>query len=66
MIGERIKELRKSKGISQYKLAEDTGFAQQTISSWEAERNEPTIFSCIVLADFFGVTLDELCRGKVE
>lgn len=65
-IGERIKKIRKSKGISQYKLADGIGIAQNTISGWETDRNEPTIFSCILLADYFGITLDELCRGKVE
>jgi DNA-binding XRE family transcriptional regulator len=62
-IGERIKELRKQKGLAQWELAEKIGSSQNTISGWEVGRNDPTIFNCIVIADYFGVTLDELCRG---
>lgn len=65
-IGERIKELRKQKGLAQWELAEEIGSAQNTISGWETDRTEPTIFNCIVLADYFGVTLDELCRGDLK
>ena len=60
-IGEKIKELRKEAGLSQRKLAEKIGTDQRNISAWEIGRNEPTIFNCIVVADYFGITLDELC-----
>ena len=66
MIDERIKELRKREGISQRELSEEIGVPQQTISSWESGRNEPSIFNCIVLADYFDVSLDYLCRGLIE
>ena len=66
MIGERIRDLRKSKGLSQRELAEEIGFPQQTISSWETDRNEPSVFCCVVLADYFDVSLDYLCRGLIE
>jgi transcriptional regulator with XRE-family HTH domain len=65
-IGERIKELRKQKGLAQWELAEEIGSAQNTISSWETDRTEPTVFNCIVIADYFGITLDELCRGEIK
>lgn len=60
-IGEKIKSLRKSRSLSQRKLAEAMGTDQRTISSWEVGRNEPTIFNCIAMADYFDITLDELC-----
>lgn len=63
-VAEKIKTLRKSKGMSQKKLGEELGVKQNTIHSWETGRNEPTIFNCIVLADYFGITLDELCCRK--
>lgn len=65
-IGERIKELRKEKGLAQWELAEEINSAQNTISGWETGRTEPTVFSCIILADYFGVTLDYLCRGEIK
>jgi transcriptional regulator with XRE-family HTH domain len=62
-IGKKIKELRKGAGLSQRKLAEKIGTDQRSISAWEIGRNDPTVFNCIAIADYFGVTLDELCRG---
>ena len=35
MIGEKIKELREDKGISQYRLAELTGINRSTINRYE-------------------------------
>ena len=35
MIGEKIQELRESKGISQYRLAELTGINRSTINRYE-------------------------------
>ena len=66
-IGEKIKELRQKKGVSQQKMAEDILISQSAIASWEVEKNEPTMFNCITIADYFDVTLDELCgRCKNE
>ena len=65
-IGEKIKELREEKGWIQKKLAETLGVTVNVVSLWETGRNEPTIFNCILLADVFGVTLDELCCREVQ
>jgi transcriptional regulator with XRE-family HTH domain len=65
-INKNIKTLRQRSGLAQWELAEKLGVAQNTISWWENERNEPSIFNLIVIADFFGVTLDELCRSEIE
>jgi transcriptional regulator with XRE-family HTH domain len=65
-IGEKIKELRKRKGMSQEKLAKKVGVNISTVCWWETQRTEPSIFNCILLADVFGVTLDELCCREVK
>lgn len=66
-IGEKIKELRTVKGWSQQELADKAGIHRNVISWWEQERNEPRVFSCILLADIFDITLDELCcRGDLN
>lgn len=62
-IGEKIKELRETKGMSQVKLGKIMGTNNCVIYAWEKGRYEPTLFNCILLADAFGVSLDELaCR----
>lgn len=64
-IGEKIKELRLQSGLTQTQLAEKIGLTYVSICMWEKEKAEPTMFNCIVLADFFGITLDELC-GRIS
>lgn len=62
-IGKKIRELRKKQELSQSALANELGFAQQTIYLWETDKYEPSLFNCICLADYFGISLDELaCR----
>lgn len=41
-VGERIRYYRKQKGVSQTRLGERVGVAQNTISSWEGGRTEPS------------------------
>lgn len=60
-IGEKIRELRKAKDWSKQRLADELTTHRNTIYRWETGRIEPSIFNCILLADVFDVTLDELC-----
>ena len=56
----RLKEIRKSKGISQLKLALDLNTNQNTISRYETGDREPGINELISLADYFNVSVDYL------
>jgi transcriptional regulator with XRE-family HTH domain len=60
-IGEKIKELRQAKGLTQKELGESIGANNSNVCQWETGHCEPTIFSCILLADVFNISLDELC-----
>jgi transcriptional regulator with XRE-family HTH domain len=62
-VGEKILKLRTDKGLTQEELAEKIGAAKSAISFWELDKFYPNLFSCICLADYFGISLDELaCR----
>lgn len=63
--GERVRELRKEKGLSQIELSKNVGVGKSVISLWELNECEPTLSKLIALADFFGVTLDYLA-GREE
>ena len=54
----RLKELRSEKGISQEKLAKETGFTQSAIFYWENAKRVPNANVVIALAKYFGVTTD--------
>ncbi len=58
--GEEFKYHRQTAGLSQKQLAELIGTSQQNISRWEKNEVEPGISFCIKLADYYGITLDEL------
>lgn len=56
MFKERLKELRKSKGLSQKQLAEKTGISVHTINSYESGRRDPNTKNLQILQDFFQVS----------
>ena len=53
----RLKEIRKSKGISQLKMAMDLNTNQNTISRYETGEREPGIKELIQIADYFNVSI---------
>lgn len=59
-IGNKIKKLRKLRGITQEQLAESIGISFQAVSKWENNIALPDITLAPVLASYFGVSMDEL------
>ena len=57
-----IKSLRLQNGLLQKDLAAKLKTTQRKISYWEKGTTEPDIETLIEIADFFGVTVDELIR----
>ena len=58
--GDSLKYQREINGYSQSELAKKTQLNQQAISLWENNKRNPSIEYCVKLADFYGITLDEL------
>ncbi|MBQ7187497.1 MAG: helix-turn-helix transcriptional regulator [Ruminococcus sp.] len=56
----RLKELRKKRGLSQQRLAMELNVNQNTISRYETGEREADYKSLIMLADYFGVSIDYL------
>ena len=56
----RLKELRRSRKISQLKLAMDLNMNQNTISRYENMERQADYETLVRFADYFGVTLDYL------
>lgn len=59
-IGNKIRELRKQRGITQEQLAESIGISFQAVSKWENNIAFPDISLLPILASYFGVSMDEL------
>lgn len=60
VIIEKLKELRKSKKITQEQLAEKLDISRSKISSWETNKREMSIAEAVKLAKIYEISLDSL------
>lgn len=65
-IGNNIKRLRQNKGVTQEQLGEALGVSSQAVSKWENESALPDILTLPKLADYFGITIDEVMGYKLN
>ena len=56
----RMRELRKTRGISQLKLAFDLSINQNTVSRYETMERQADYETLIRIADYFEVSIDYL------
>ena len=63
-IGTFIAALRKAKGLTQKELAEQLNVSDKAVSRWERDECAPDLSLIPVIADIFGITSDELLRGR--
>ena len=63
-LGEKLQELRKSRGLTQEALAEALHVSRTAVSKWESGRGWPSIDSLKEISSFFGVTIDELLSAE--
>lgn len=57
-IGKKLKQLRKSRGMTQEQVAEKVDITRSTISNYEIGRRTPHLKDLSALAGVFGVGLD--------
>ncbi|MDO4488421.1 MAG: helix-turn-helix domain-containing protein [Eubacteriales bacterium] len=62
-INEKLKEARKTAGLTQEEVAEKVLVSRVTISNWENGKSLPDIASLISLSDLYNISLDELVKG---
>lgn len=63
-VSKNIKKLRNERKMTQDSLAEKISVTRQTVSSWENDRTQPDVEMLGVLADVFGVSLEEIIYGE--
>ena len=59
-LGQKIRELRHRDGRTQEALAEAIGVTSQAVSRWEANGGYPDMEMIPSIANYFGITIDEL------
>ena len=57
---ERIRALRRERGMTQEALGKIIGVKRDSISVYEAGRHYPEVRNLMILADYFGVSTDYL------
>ncbi|MBR5878004.1 MAG: helix-turn-helix transcriptional regulator [Akkermansia sp.] len=63
-IGNRIKRLRKAKGLSTLDLGMMIYVAQATIWRWERAERYPSVYNLVLLAQALGVSIQYLITGE--
>ena len=65
-LGKKIRQLRLRAGLTQEQLAERLGMAPQSVSKWENAVAMPDITLLPLLAEIFGVSIDDLFDLSTE
>lgn len=55
---EKYAKLRDEKGVTDYRVSEDTKITKSTFSDWKSGRSNPKIDKLKILADYFGVSIE--------
>ena len=66
VLGERIKALRKVRGMTQSEFAKALCVSFQAVSNWERGIAPPDLDNLMRVASFFGVLIDELLKEAKE
>lgn len=64
MIKDNLILLRKLNDYSQEEIAEKIGISRQAYGKWEKGKTVPDIEKCALLADIYGVTVDNLIHTE--
>lgn len=52
--------LRDARGLTDYRVAQETGVSAATLSSWKNGKYTPKIDKLLKIANFFGVSVEEI------
>lgn len=63
-IGEKLKQARLNKKMTQEEVADKLYVSRQSISNWENNKTYPDIGNVSALSDLYEISLDELLKGS--
>lgn len=66
MFNENLVRLRKINQMTQEDIAEAVGVSRQAVAKWESGETIPDLERCKLLAELFGVSLDDLANYEPE
>ncbi len=66
MFSDNLIHMRKLKQMTQEDIAEKIGVTRQAVAKWESGETIPDLDKCKILAEVFGVSLDDLANYEPE
>lgn len=64
--GDNLRNLRKSKRLSQEDLSEKVGVSRQSVSKWESGIAYPEMTNILILCKIFGCKINDLLSERIE
>lgn len=61
---EKYARLRNERGVTDYRVAQETGIARSTFSDWKSNRSQPKVDKLIRIANYFGISVEELLKSE--
>ena len=64
MIGKYLRQLREAEGLTIRELAKKVGISHNTLAGYERESIMPSLQNAYTIAEYFGVPVEYLLKGK--
>jgi len=64
--GEKLRTLRRQRGLTMRQLGDKLGVSDSYVSKMETSDKTPNVAMVIKVSDIFGVTADQLIRDELE
>lgn len=65
MVKNNLKQIRKSKNISQEEVAQALHISRQSLSKWENQHCNPDLENLVALSKFYGVSIEALLNDTM-
>ena len=66
IIAKNLTKYRKINNLTQLDLAEKLSYSDKAISKWERGESLPDVYTLSILAEFYSITLNDLCQENNE
>lgn len=66
MLGDRLKKLRVQAGLTQRVFADALSVSSSAVSKWENGKNEPDTEMLLKIAEYYGISIEELLTGELK
>ena len=66
IIGDNISKFRKQLNLTQLELAEKLNYSDKAVSKWERGESVPDVATLMQIAEFFNVSINDLCYEVKE